>query len=589
MSAGQVTPIADYAFIGDTRTGALVSNAGAIDWLCAPHFDSPPIFGALVAGPSGGTFRLSPVDRFETVGREYVADGTALATTWRTEGSQIVVRDALVANVTGQLLPSTVLVRRVQAQGRPVDIAVLLDPVRDGSQRPRHSRMCGVDLFAWGDLAVAVCTDRELTSLGTGSVVVSVEAARPLTIVVTVAHRQPGFFLPPRPALEAVASDQRWWADLACRVDYDGPWRAAVIRSTITLKLLTFSPSGAPVAAPTSSLPEELGAAKNWDYRYAWLRDAGLGVATFLDLSLDSEAKQFFYWMLHATRLTRPRLSPALTLFGNPISGERLLDWPGYADSRPVRLGNVVTGQRQLDVYGFVFEAADRLTARGYDIFGETWRALRGAADHVAATWREPDAGIWEIRGKPRQWVHSKMFAWLALDRAQRIGRQRGERAARLSKWEKAKEEIHAAVIQQGYDQERWTFVREFGRRELDGALLLLPTIGMEPLHSPRVIGTVDAVRRDLHAGGPYFYRHDDRGEGAFLPVSFWMAQALASIGRVDEASAIIDQLVASSLPLGLFSEEADPATRQSLGNYPQALTHAALIGAVLAVRDATR
>lgn len=325
----------------------------------------------------------------------------------------------------------------------------------------------------------------------------------------------------------------------------------------------------------------------NWDYRFAWFRDAALGVGTFLGLGLESEARQFFYWLLYATRRTRPRIPPGLTLLGNPISGERTVDWPGYADSRPVRIGNVVGDQRQLDVYGFVLDAACQLTEHGHDIYAETWRALRGAADHVADTWQEPGAGIWEDRGEPRQYVHSKIMAWLALDRAQQIGRHRSESLGRLERWEQAKEAIHAEVVERGYDESRQTFVREYGRPGLDGSLLLLPLVGMEPVDSPRVIGTVEAVQRELHAGGPYFYRHADADEGAFLPISFWMVQALAAIGQVDEASRLLDELVETAGPLGLFSEEADPSNGDFLGNHPQAFTHAALLQAVLAVRDA--
>lgn len=582
-----ITPIGDYGFIGDTRTGALVSSTGAIDWLCAPRFDSPPIFGALVAGENGGSFRICPVDDFETVGQQYVNEGTVLETSWRTDRAGAILRDALVANVKGELLPSTVLVRHIEVLGSPVDIEVRIDPVLDGRYRPRRAARAGMNLFQWSDLALAVCADRELADSDGRSSIVTVEPGRPFTIVLTIAHRHPGVFVPPDSALQAVRADQRWWRELISRIEYNGPWREAVVRSVLTLKLLTFSPSGAPVAAPTTSLPEEPGGGKNWDYRFAWLRDAALGVTTFLRLGLDTEARQFLYWLLHATRLTRPVLPPALTTFGNPIPDERVVNWPGYANSRPVRMGNVVGDQRQIDVYGLVLDAGWRLTDHGHDIFAETWRALRGGAEHVLRTWQQPGAGIWEIRGEPRQWVQSKMLAWMALDRAAKIGYRRGEPPNRMAAWEETKDRIRETVNERGYDPLRGTYVREYGGSELDGSLALLPVIGMEPPGSPRLRGTIAALRRELHAGGPLFYRHGDRREGAFLPVSFWIAEALAMTDRLDEAAEIIDPLVRWSEPLGLLPEEVEPSTGRWLGNYPQALSHAALLQSILTLSEA--
>lgn len=587
MSASTATPIGDYGLIGDTRSSALVSSWGSIDWMCVPTFDSAPVFASLVAGPAGGSFSVAPVEPSEVVDRRYAVGGTVLEVHWRTADAEVRLRDAMVADVAGRLLPATVLVRHVECFGSPTDVRVRLQPRRDGTRRPRHDRRAGADVFTWGDLALAVCADRPLPGLDGEEITVRVPPGQPLTIVMTAAQRHPAVFVPPGAALQAVAADQRWWADFADRVDDGGPWRHAVVRSAITLKLLTFSPSGAPVAAPTTSLPEVLGGEMNWDYRYAWFRDAALGVGTFLALGLDAEARQFFYWLWHATRRTRPRIPPALTLFGNPILEERTADWPGYADSRPVRIGNVVSDQRQLDVYGFVLDAANQLSLHGHDVYADTWRALRGAADHVADTWREPGAGIWEQRGDPQQFVHSKMLGWLALDRAQQLGRRRRESLRRLQRWELAKQDIHAELLDRGFDDQRGTFVRAYGSSDLDGSLLLLPLVGMEPLESPRVSGTIDAVRRELHAGGPFFYRHPDGDDGAFLAVSFWMVQALAKIGRVDEAGELLDQLVDLNPPLGLLSEEVDPSTGRLIGNHPQALSHAALLQAVLAMGDA--
>lgn len=580
-------PISDYGFIGDTRTGALVSSDGAIDWMCLPRFDADPVFARLIGGAGAGTFRVAPAEPHEVAERRYHPGPTSLQTTWHTDGSEVVAVDAMVSETRGASLPATVLVRRVEVRGQPAPVEVLLDPVRCGAERPRWSRRAAALVATWGDLAIAVCSDAGAHVVPGEPTRVVVEPGRPLTITLAAAHRQPLIYVAPGAGREALERSEHWWRAWMGQVRYDGPHRDEVLRSLVTLKLLTYSPSGAPVAAPTSSLPEKPGGDANWDYRYAWPRDAGIGIATFLGLGCPDEAKAFFYWLLHATRLTRPRLPPALTLHGNPIPDELTVEWPGYRGSRPVRFGNVVGRQHQLDVYGFVLDAASILTDRGHELFAETWRSLRGSADHVAKHWREPDNGIWETRGPPRQWVHSKLFAWLALDRAQRIGRRRGEKAQRLRRWEAAKEAIRAEVLERGFDPGRRTYVREYDRPELDGALLLLPLIGIEPRTSPPVVGTVEAVRAELHAGGPFFYRHDPDGEGAFLPVSFWMVQALALVGRVDEAYELFEKLLPVGGPLSLFSEEAVPTSGELLGNHPQALTHAALLQAALALQSA--
>lgn len=586
-AGGEERPIADYGFIGDTRTGAVVSSDGSIDWLCLPRFDSDPIFARLTGGGEAGTFQVAPAQGHEVVRRRYHPGPTTLETTWRTEGAEVVAVDAMVSETRGRTLPATVLVRRLEVREAPVAVDVVLDPVLARSKRPRWSRRAGALVGAFGDLALAVCDGGAGVRPGPTRLVV--EPDRPLTLTLTAAHRQPLIYVPPDAGWGTVQDSQRWWRGWLDRVDYDGPHRDEVLRSLVTLKLLTYSPSGAPVAAATSSLPEKPGGESNWDYRYAWPRDAGLGIATFLGLGCPDEAEVFFYWLLHATRLTRPRLPPALTLHGNPIPDERTVDWPGYRGSRPVRFGNVVGRQRQLDVYGFVLDAACILADQGHPLFAETWRALRGAADHVAEHWREPGNGIWETRGEGRQWIHSKLFAWLALDRAQRIGRRRGEKDGRLERWESAKRAVHAEVLERGYDPERQTYVREYDSTELDGALLLLPLIGIEPSGSPRVSGTIEAVRRQLHAGGPFFYRHEPQGEGAFLAVSFWMVQALALTGRTDEAHDLFEKLLPVGGCLGLFAEEADPTSGQLLGNYPQALTHAALLQAALALQEGSK
>jgi GH15 family glucan-1,4-alpha-glucosidase len=338
------------------------------------------------------------------------------------------------------------------------------------------------------------------------------------------------------------------------------------------------------------------GSGRNWDYRYAWPRDASLAIGAFLGVGLEDRARAFLYWLLHASRLDRPRLPPVLTLYGRPVPPEREVpEWPGFSDSRPVRFGNLAGHQHQLDTYGWVLDAMWLLVREGHDLYRETWRAGRAFADLVAKRWQEPDSGIWEVRSDPTHHVHSKLMAWLALDRAQRIAQTHRAPGAAVRRWEAARAATAADVAARGFDAERGTYVRAYGRRDLDAAVLVLPLLGIEPPGSPRVLGTIYAVRRELSAGGPLLYRYppgDDGlegNEGAFLPCSFWLVQALAATGSVDAAGELFEQLLALGGPLGLFAEEADPATGAPLGNYPQALTHAALVQAALAIRDATR
>lgn len=587
--------IGEQGLIGDTRTAALVDTSGSIEWLCFPRFDGEPVFARLVAGNDGGQFAVSPVgDDVELVGRRY-EPGTALLTTaWRSGAVRVTATDGMVAGIGGSLLPSLCLVRRVEVSGGGARVRVVFDPrFTDDRIRPRFRPAAGGTACTYGSTALWLATTHGPADGNTLDVDVTPE--RPLTVVLTGADHGPLSYVAPERAWDALVADSDRWRRWSDGIDYDGPHTEAVRRSVLTLALLTYAPSGAPVAAPTTSLPEELGGVRNWDYRYAWPRDASIGIGAFLGVGLADHARAFLYWLLHASRLDRPRLPPLLTVYGKPAPHEREVAWPGFASSTPVRFGNGARTQHQLDNYGWVIDAMWLLVDGGHRLYSETWRACSALADEVARRWRDPDAGIWEVRGAPAHYVHSKVMAWLALDRALRIAESHGARAARTRTWRTERDAIAADVVAHGFDTERATFVRAYGQRELDAALLVLPIVGIEPAGSPRVRGTVDAIRRELGAGrdaGPLLYRYRrgddglDGGEGAFLPCSFWLVQALAAMGDVDEATALLDELVALAGPLGLFGEEVDPPSGTQLGNYPQALTHAALVQAALAIRD---
>jgi GH15 family glucan-1,4-alpha-glucosidase len=588
--------LADYGLLGDTRTAALVSADGGIDWLCAPTFDGDPVFGALLGGPEAGTFRAGPLLPAKRLVRRYRPHTATLETVWTTDGGTLTLTEAMVAEVSGRLLPTTLMIRRLAAQGAPVQAAVNFDP-RFGERHLRPRVRQGQHVVCeWGALAMSLgCSGGLRVEPGTTSAV-TVVPGHPVVMVLALAYTEPLIWVDPETAWDLVEADESRWREWSSGVSDDVPFREPVLRSLLTLKLLTYSPSGAPVAAPTTSLPEDPGGIRNWDYRYAWPRDASIGIAAFLALGKDGEALNFLNWLLHASRLQRPRLPALLTLTGGHVPRERTLEnWPGYAGSTPVRTGNGAAHQHQLDGYGWVLDAAWNLVRQGHRLNSEMWRAMRGFTDLVARRWPEPDAGIWEIRADAAHHVHSKLMGWLALDRALRIAGTHRISARRRRRWDAARSALSADIRTQGFDTARNTYTRSYGSADLDSALLILPVTGFEEADSSRLRGMVGAVWTELSAGYPFLYRYPPGqdglpgDEGAFLPCSFWLVQALALTGRATEAAELFEALLVVGGPLGLFSEEIDPATGALLGNFPQALTHAALVQAALALRDAAR
>jgi GH15 family glucan-1,4-alpha-glucosidase len=589
------TPIEDYGLLGDTRTAALVSSEGAIDWMCAPRFDGDTVFGRLVGGPAAGTFRVGPASPASLVARRYRHHTATLETTWTVGTARLTLMESMVAEIAGRLLPSTLLVRRLVAEGGPVEVRVEFDPrLGERHRRPRTRREGQHLVCDWGGLAVSLGSDPhvELEAGTAATAIVAVD--RPLTLVLAVAHREPLVAVRPAAAWALVEADEARWRSWTAEIDEQLFHRDIVVRSLLTLRLLTYSPSGAPVAAPTTSLPEEIGGARNWDYRYAWPRDASIGIAAFLGVGKVAEARGFMGWLLHASRLSRPRVPALLTLDGRRVPRERTLTgWSGYAGSVPVRAGNGAADQHQLDGYGWVLDAAWTLEGAGHRLYAETWRAVRSFADHVAEHWRRPDAGIWELRGDAAQHVHSKLMAQLALDRALRLAEHHRLSRRRRRRWMAARDDVAADLVVNGFDEARRTYTRSYGSPDLDAAVLAVPLLGPGAAEEARRRGTIGAVRNELTAGGPLLYRYPPGrdglpgAEGAFTPCSFWLVQALARTGLVDEARRLFESLLAHATPLGLYAEEIEPSTGAHLGNFPQALTHAALVQAAIALRDA--
>jgi GH15 family glucan-1,4-alpha-glucosidase len=582
-------PIEDYALIGDCRTGALVSAEGSVDWLCLPAFDGEPIFGRLIDPDNGGSFVIRPEGR--SVSRRYRDDSVVLETTWEGAGGRATLTDGFVTNVHGGLLPDNLLVRRLDVYGSARRVRVLFDP-RYGlpGRSPRAAKRGGALICAWGVHALAVVTSRDIDLLPGDWIDVVVEPGRPLIVAMSHVQRAPLVVTAPDHAWRHLDATDRQWRSWAGDLQYDGPHRRHVTRSLITLRLLTFSPSAAPVAAPTTSLPEAIAAGRNWDYRFSWPRDASIGLNAFVEAGKTQEAEAFMRWLSHATRLTRPALGVLYNIYGKRPPTEREVDGvAGYRGSLPVRIGNGASTQHQLDTYGWVLDAAATFADRVHAHDPATWRVLQAFADHVAAVWREPDAGIWEKRSEPQHHVHSKLMAWLALDRMIKAGSSHRTPSGRLARWTAERDALAADIRTRGFDSRRGVYVQSYGTHEMDAALLVLPVLEFDTRE--RVLRTIRAIQSELSPRFPllYRYRRDDLAgqEGVFLPVCFWLVQALARTGQVDEARHGFDELCAMANDVGLFAEELDPSTGAHLGNFPQAFTHAALVQAALALSAA--
>jgi GH15 family glucan-1,4-alpha-glucosidase len=404
-------------------------------------------------------------------------------------------------------------------------------------------------------------------------------------LVLSAAHQEP-LVLPARDeALGRLQATANSWLEWTNNRTYDGPWRGAVERSALALKLLVFAPSGAIAAAATTSLPEEIGGDRNWDYRYSWPRDSAFTLEALLSLGCAAEATAFFFWLMHASQLTQPRFQVLYRLDGGSQAQEKPLPLAGYRRSRPVRVGNGAAGQTQLDVYGEVFAAAERFAARRGGLDRDHARRLSRIADHVCKVWDHPDAGIWELREEPRHFTHSKMMCAVALDRACELAARGLLPAKHAERWHGERTRIREFVETHCYSDSRGSYVRGAGSDELDAALLLAVLAGYDDPASPRLLATVDAVRREL-GSGPFIHRWADE-PGAFLACSFWLVDAYARQGRIPEAATLMDELVGLSNDLGLYAEEMQPETREFLGNFPQGLTHLGLINAAASLERA--
>jgi GH15 family glucan-1,4-alpha-glucosidase len=585
--------IEDYALIGDCQAAALVGSNGSIDWLCLPRFDSAACFAALLGTPDHGRWLIAPAQPIRQTRRCYRGDTLVLDTTFETETGVVTLTDCMPPR-TGQ--PDLVrLVRGVRGRVRMYcelivrfDYGSIVPWVR---REPGGIRLIGGPDMLHLRTPVALRGENWKT-IGEFDVAEGEEV--PFVLNWHPSH------LPPPPPIDpqaAVASTVDFWTGWASRCTYDGPYRDAVMRSLITLKAMTYQPTGGIVAAATTSLPEHIGGVRNWDYRYCWLRDATFTLSALIQCGYTEEARDWRAWLLRAVAGRGTELNIMYGLAGERRLPELELPWlPGYENSRPVRIGNGAYNQFQLDVFGEVMDCLHLSRLHGLDDHSaDDWWIERQLLGALEGLWHQPDEGIWEIRGPRQHFTHSKLMAWVAFDRAVADARRFGLDGP-VERWSQLRDQIHAEICDRGFSRQRNSFVQYYGSQEVDAALLMLAEVGFLPATDPRIVGTVAAIEQDLLRDGfvERYRTHSGidglpQGEGAFILCTFWLADNYALMGRLDEAREVFERILAVRNDVGLLAEEYDPHLRRQLGNYPQAFSHLGLIDTALNLTHDTK
>jgi GH15 family glucan-1,4-alpha-glucosidase len=597
---GQEPAIGNYAIIGDCRTAALVSRDGSIDWLCLPHFSGESVFAALLDQKRGGRFRIRPATPFRST-RRYSGESGILETTFETESGSARLLDLMpVVGNPSTLQPLREVLRILQGIEGEVALEVRWEP------RPRYScadpklRSRGAIGWSctWSDELFLLHAEAPLDLVADENAVVGhvcVEAGKKVRFSLCYAKADIGVVAPlGEEADNRFQATCEWWCAWSSQCAYQGPHREAVIRSAITLKLMTFALSGAVVAAPTTSLPEAIGGERNWDYRYCWIRDAALTMRAFTGLGFQNEARAFLEWLLHATRLTWPELQVMYDVYGRTNLRERELEHlRGFGDSRPVRIGNSAHRQVQLDVYGGMLFAALDYVEKGGRLQEDEARLLAGFGKTVCEQWRDADSGIWEVRGPQRHYTFSKVMCWTALDSLLKL-HERGHVRVDVEIFRRERDEIGRTIETRGFNETLGSYVGELDGGWLDAALLLMGCLGYQHPTHPRMRTTFERLQERLGCNG-LFYRYEEgtdhlpSREGAFGICSFWAIDNLARRGDLQAAERAFDHILSYANDVGLFAEEIDPDTGAALGNFPQAFTHVGLINAAMALAASRR
>ena len=577
----------DYGLIGNLVSAALVGRDGSIDWLCLPRFDSGACFAALLGGPEHGRWLIAPEDPSARTSRRYLQDTAVIETRFETKDGAGTVTDFMPFTEDEEKVD---VVRIVRGERGQVRMAMELTLRFNYGQAVPWVRRRDYGLSAIsGPDAIELHTSVRLEGreLKTFAVFTVHEGESvPFALSYHPSHKTPQFVPDSSESLQRTVT---WWREWSkhCRLeDCDEAWQDAVKRSLITLKLLTYKPTGGLIAAPTMSLPEAVGGHRNWDYRYCWLRDSGLTLYALLNAGYREEAEAWRQWLLRAAAGHPQQLQIMYGVAGERWLPENEVPWlPGYEESRPVRIGNAAATQMQLDVYG---ELMDTLhAAREADLSAlddEAWRMQKVLLAHLETVWTEPDHGIWEVRGEPKHFTHSRLMCWVAFDRAVKSCEHFGLDGP-TDRWREIRDAIHAEICDRGYDRQRNTFLQHYGGKAVDAALLLIPQFGFLPADDARVAGTVATVERELLRNGfvrRYATEMVDDGvggeEGAFIACSFWLADAYVMLGRLDDASRLFERLLSIRNDLGLLAEEYDPVRRRLVGNFPQGFSHVGLV-----------
>lgn len=589
-------PIEDYALIGDTGTAALVGRDGSVDWLCLPRFDSPACFSALLGSSEHGRWLLGPAEEADST-RRYLPDSAVLETVHRTASGSFRVLDLMpVADQRADI------VRRVEGLEGTVRVRhewvvrFGYGKVRPWVSRQRHHGEEVISATAGPDRLVLRGPRLPYAADGRHVDEFELSPGQVMTFSTTwrASHQPIPQFLDFDPRIEETTSSMQQWA---ARCSHDGPFRDSVVRSLVTLRLLTHSATGGIVAAPTTSLPEEFGGERNWDYRFCWLRDAALTLGALLRCGYRQEARLWRDWLLRAVAGDPADLQIMYAVDGGRDLPERILEHlPGYAGSRPVRTGNAAVEQHQTDVLGHVMGALHLARDQGIADTKESWAMQSALVTELAGHWDQPDNGLWEIRGPLRHFTHSRVLVWVAFDRAVRAIEEHGCRGP-VEEWRRLRDEVRAEILERGVDHRRNTFVQHYETTEVDAALLVLPGLGFIAGDDPLMLGTIKAIEEDLLRDGLLLRYRTETGvdglagdENPFLACSFWLVSAYAHAGRVADAEALLGRLVDLSNDLGLLAEEYDPRTGHAAGNFPQAFSHLTLVNAAVdlaAVRTA--
>jgi len=586
--------IEDYGMIGDCHTAALVSREGSIDWLCLPSFDSAACFAALLGTNEHGYWLITPDCPIKQINRRYREDTLILETTFETEAGTVTLVDCMTPTTeTHDVL------RQVVGQSGKVPMKMSLAIRFDyGSIIPWVRRTDDGIIAIAGPDTLRLRTQVELCGENfhtTSKFTVSAGEKIPFEICWFASYKDEPKFLDFE---KTIADTEKFWRDWAGRCTFAGPSKPAVTRSLITLKALTYAPTGAIVAAPTTSLPELIGGVRNWDYRFCWVRDATLSLHALIIAGYLEEARDWREWIIRAVAGKPSELNIVYGLRGERRLTELELPWlPGYENSAPVRTGNAAYNQLQLDVYGEIIDTFYLTRQAGIQPGNISPGIGRALLDHLETSWEEPDDGIWEVRGSRRHFTHSKMMAWVAMDRAVKSVEQGWAPDPSIEKWRNLRDKIHADVCSNGFDTELNSFVQFYGSKHLDASLLMMAIVGFLPAKDPHIRGTVAAIEKHLLSKDGFVNRYTldpavdglPHGEAAFLPCTFWLADNYAFQGRLKEAREVFERVLAIRNDLGLLSEEYDPVDKRLLGNFPQAFSHFCMVNTAFNLEGDTR